>query len=159
MNRSPSPRAASAPTFQDATRPGGTRALPGQPFPGQTLPGHPLPGHDAGTDSARHYAAVGIFGLAALAMVGVVVGAYAFRPADAPAPSVGLFGSDAAALLPTGVAADTPMLRPGFDAENRDAITVFDGATGQREIVGAPAGLDTADATSFSADASAPLAR
>ncbi|QFR33654.1 hypothetical protein [Ancylobacter sp. TS-1] len=146
MNSSTSPRAVPAPTSPAASPPGAAAV--------QTLPGH-----DAGRDSARHYAAVGIFALAGLAMVGVVVGAYAFRPADAPAPTGSLFGLDAGNLLPTGVAADAPMLRPGFEAERRDAITVFDASTGQREIVGAPAELDTADAAAFSGDEATPLAR
>ncbi|MCK0206541.1 hypothetical protein MWN33_00660 [Starkeya koreensis] len=118
-----------------------------------------LPGHDDGKDSARHYAAVGIVAVAALAIVGVGVGAYAFRPVDAPPVAEQLFGADDGNLLAIGVAADAPMLRPGFGGEGRDGIAVFDGATGRREIVGGPDELDTADATSLSGSEPVPLAR
>ncbi|WP_454684056.1 hypothetical protein [Ancylobacter moscoviensis] len=109
--------------------------------------GEALPGHDARCDSARHYAAVGIFSLAVLSVLGVAVGAYAFGGADAydsartpfgPAREM-LTASDlltdglsAVGLSATGVGADAPMLRPGFGVAG---IAAADG-----EDTGAPGG-------------------
>lgn len=158
MNRS-THRSASSPVTGSAPRPKARQGVPDGRVPPVHLPSGPLPGHDDGKDSARHYAAVGIVGLAALAIVGVGVGAYAFRPADTPPVAERLFGADDGSLLAIGVAADTPMLRPGFGAEGGDGITVFDGATGRSETVGGPDELSTADAAAFSGGEPAPLAR
>lgn len=118
--------------------------IPSRREPGEAQPGVTLPGHDAGRDSARHYAAVGFFGVVALSMVSLAVAAYAFRPVDAADPIPAPFAQGLPAI---GVAADMPMLRPSLGAEGDDAsITVFDGATGRREVMAGREPLDTADA-------------
>lgn len=116
--------------------------------------GAALPGHDAGRDSARHYAAVGLFGVAALSVFGVAVAAYTFRDAERLGPTRAGFGLDAAGVATmgfatTGVAADAPTLRPSLGGTGGDSITVFDSATGQNEVMAGPGALDTADAASF----------
>lgn len=117
--------------------------------------GEALPGHDAGRDSARHYAAVGLFGVAALSVFGVAVAAYSFRDAETSAPARAGFALDDAGFATTGVAADAPTLRPSLGGAGGDSITVFDSATGQSEVMAGPGALDTADAATFTGAAPA----
>ncbi|WP_428031899.1 hypothetical protein [Ancylobacter sp.] len=117
-----------------------------------------LPGEDAGRDSACHYAAVGIFGVAALAIVSLAVTAYAFRDSAPLASQAAPFahGDDGFPMI--GIAGDMPTLRPSLGADDGDSITVFDGATGRSEVMSRPGPLDTADAAHFTgADSGAAL--
>lgn len=111
--------------------------------------GATLPGHDDGRDSARHYAAVGFFGVVALSVVSLAVAAYAFRPGEPLAPQAAPFAHGDDGFPTMGVAADMPTLRPSLGPDDDDSITVFDGATGRREVMSRTSPLDTADAAHF----------
>lgn len=69
-------------------------------------------GRDAGLDSVHNRAAVAIFGVAGLAIIGVAVSWLAFRGAE---PS---WTDHPELIVPGGslVPADAPVLRPGFSA-------------------------------------------
>lgn len=108
--------------------------------PAAVPPAGTLPGSDAGRDSALYYAAVGIFALAGIAVLGLAGGLWLSRGAG-PEPEDTLFSFDPG--FSAGVALDAPVLRPGFGAA--DSIVVFDGATGQSEVMSAPPALDAAD--------------
>lgn len=108
-----------------------------------------LPGHDDGRDSARHYAAVGFFGVVGLSIVSLAVAAYAFRAGEPLAPQAAPFAHEDAGFPTMGVAADMPTLRPSLGPDEDDSITVFDGATGRSEVISRSAPLDTADAAHF----------
>lgn len=105
-------------------------------------PAGTLPGSDAGRDSAHHYAAVGIFALAGVAVLGLAAGVWLSRGAG-PEPEDALFSFDPG--FSTGVAVDAPVLRPGFGSAGAGSIILFDGATGEREVMSAPPALDAAD--------------
>lgn len=95
----------------------------------------PSPGGNAGRDSARHYAAVGIFSLAGLAVLGF--GVWLLQGHTAPEVADRLFSFDPG-FTASGVAADAPMLRPSLGAAGEGSVTVFDGATGQSEVMSGP---------------------
>ena len=114
--------------------------LPLSPRPLETMPaGESLPGRDAGRDRARHYAAVGVFGLAALSALSVAVAAYVLRPGEPDTLPSLPFALQEGGFPAMGVAADMPALRPSLGAEEGASITVFDGATGRREVLAGPA--------------------
>lgn len=113
------------------------------------LAGESLPGRDAGRDRARHYAAVGVFGLAALSAVSVAVAAYVFQAGEPAEPHSAPFALDAGGFPTMGVAADMPTLRPPLGGDDGTSITVFDGATGRSQVMAGPRPLDTATAGPF----------
>ncbi|QIB34095.1 hypothetical protein [Ancylobacter pratisalsi] len=98
--------------------------------------GSPLD-RDADRDGDLSKAAVGIFGMAGLAIVAVGLVWIMARPGAVETVSLErLFKHDSAP-----VSADAAMLRSGFDPDaDADAVpggfTFLDGATGQREVVG-----------------------
>lgn len=100
-------------------------------------PASPLD-RDADRDGDLSKAAVGIFGMAGLAIVAVASVWLMARPGTGETVDLErLFKHDSAP-----VSADAPMLRSGFDADSdsdADAggFTFLDGATGLREVVGA----------------------
>ncbi|WP_414592064.1 hypothetical protein [Ancylobacter sp. G4_0304] len=85
--------------------------------------GDPL-GRDDGRDSAHNRAAVAIFGVAGLAVVGVLFGWLSTRGSE-PA-----WTDHPALMLPGGapVPADAPMLRPGFDSSAAGDAVISDPA-------------------------------
>ncbi|MCJ8144368.1 hypothetical protein MKI84_15705 [Ancylobacter sp. A5.8] len=91
------------------------------------LAGGPL-GRDAGRDSDHNRAAVAIFGIAGLAMVGVL---FCWLSARGSEPG---WTDHPALMLPGGapVPADAPMLRPGFDAGAGGDVTLLDPAESTR---------------------------
>lgn len=112
------------------------------PRPLDTLPaGDSLPGRDASRDHARHYAAVGVFGLAALSVISVAVAAYVLRPGVGAAPQGLPLTLEASGFPTMGVAADMPALRPSQGGDEGASITVFDGATGRSEVLTGPGPL------------------
>lgn len=117
------------------------------PRPLDTLPtGDSLLGHDAGRDRARHYAAVGVFGIAALSALSVAVAAYVLRPGEVPLPHGLPLTLEQSGFPTMGVAADMPALRPSLGGDDGESITVFDGATGRSEVLAGPGLLGTGTA-------------
>ncbi|WP_371348037.1 hypothetical protein [Ancylobacter sp. IITR112] len=116
--------------------------LPPRP-PDLSPAGDSLPGRDAVRDHARHYAAVGVFGVAALSVLSVAVAAYVLRPGAAGAPQSPPLTLETSGFPTMGVAADMPALRPSLGADDGVSITVFDGATGRREVLAGPGLLDS----------------
>ncbi|MGA0563890.1 hypothetical protein ACO2RV_15700 [Ancylobacter sp. VNQ12] len=90
-------------------------------------------GRDAGRDNAHYCAAVTIFAVVGIAIVGVAGLWLTLRERPA-AQAFNVFEDINAA-----VSADMPVLRPGFAGDDVDAgvgsFTFLDGSTGQREIV------------------------
>lgn len=116
-----------------------------------------------GQDRACNHAAVAVFALTALAIVGGGIGWYVLRSepartADAAQPGPPAFTANAADLAPSPaavpVAADAPMLRQELREEPAHAdatpasrsITIIDGKTGKRETILLGSGFEDDDA-------------
>lgn len=97
--------------------------------------GGPL-GRDAGLDSVHNRAAVAIFGVAGLAIIGVAVSWLAFRGAE---PT---WTDHPELIVPGGsvVPADAPVLRPGFGAIDveAEAVPVDETSTPRARLTAAP---------------------
>lgn len=101
----------------------------------------PLGLDTAAHDRARNHAAVAVFGLTALAILGGGIGWYSLR--SAPAEPTATIDFATPAVAAAAVSADAPTLRQELQDEPvasapptvQHSVTIIDGKTGKRETI------------------------